>query len=378
MTRRFGRTSWLATLALAAFACGCSGGRTKSLADQTRASAGPGEFRIGVMTGAAARHPDEFRAGQQLAKQFGARVRHITYPDDYAQEQETIVAQLTGLAADPDVRVIVVGQAVPGAVDAARRIRELRPDVLIGFVSPLEDAALVNGACDLAVGVDEPARGRAIAAEAAAMGARALVYYADPADSSRAPLVRRGETMRIEAAKLGLPFETITVPDGGAHAVERFYDTDVPRALATHGAATCFFGADRDADAALLRAALEHGGYIAEGASPSPLAVADALGADVAAEHADDATFVADANRHAVAARGRAGHFGAWVAPPDQVAIVAVANLLVDAVEKGADYRDRATVLTYLREQAGPVVRLRKFDEASGNQYYMTLEHVVY
>ena len=374
-----GRTGWLAVLTIAALvAFGCSGGR-QSPVDQMRASAGPGEFRIGIMTGAAAHHADEFRAAQQLAKKYGARVRHITYPDDYELEQETIVAQLTGLAADPDMRVIVVGEAVPGAVEAAQRIRMLRPDVLIGFVAPHQDAALVNGACDLAVGVDQAARGRSLAAAAVAMGVKTIVYYTAAGDSLEPPLARQRALMNTEARQRGLAFEGVDQPAANGHALDQFYDADVARALAAHGAATGFYATDPAAEGALIRAVLGHGGYLIEGADPSPLAgLADALDASVPAERADDPDFVAGENRRAAAAHDRAGHFGAWSESPDMIAIRAVTNVLVDAVEKQVDYRDRATVLTYLRVEAGPDVKLRKFDEASGNQYLMTLAHVVF
>jgi hypothetical protein len=72
------------------------------------------------------------------------------------------------------------------------------------------------------------------------------------------------------------------------------------------------------------------------------------------------------------------GHFGAWSAPPSMVAIRAVTNLLVDAADKRADFRDAATLLRYLRDEGGPGVRIRKSDGPSGNQYLMMLDQVIY
>jgi len=131
-------------------AAGCSNRQTGT-ARETQGAAGPESYKIGLMTGAASSREDEFRAGQQLAKKYGRRLVHVTYPDDFLQERETVTAQLSGLAADPAVRVIVVGQAIPGSVEAARRIRQQRPDILIGFVEPYEDPVLVDEACDISV-----------------------------------------------------------------------------------------------------------------------------------------------------------------------------------------------------------------------------------
>ena len=59
-------------------------------------------------------------------------------------EQETVIAQLVGMADDPEVKVIIAAQAIPGSLPAVRKIREKRPDILIAFIEPHEDPAMVN------------------------------------------------------------------------------------------------------------------------------------------------------------------------------------------------------------------------------------------
>ena len=135
---------------------GCSD-RADSTSTQDRPEARP--CRIGIMTGTVAQNHGDFRAGEQVERNFAGRVLHVTYPDNYTIERETVVAQLAGLAADPEVRVILVGQAVPGSSTAARRIRDARPDVLIGFVGPHEDPDVVSRACDIAIRSDPDAAG---------------------------------------------------------------------------------------------------------------------------------------------------------------------------------------------------------------------------
>ena len=139
----------LAAAALAATLAGCS--REPSTAKPARSAE---SFRIGIMTGTAARDEEAFRAGEQLERAYAGRVQHITYPDNFTSESETVIAQLAGLAADSAVKVIVVGQAVPGSVDAARRIHATRPDVLIGFAGPHEEPDSVEKVCDIAVRLD--------------------------------------------------------------------------------------------------------------------------------------------------------------------------------------------------------------------------------
>src|SRR6185436_14405926 len=138
-----------------AFLAGCSAQQSKSPAETPASESGSADFKIGIMTGTVSQSEEEFRAAQQLIKKYGDRIKHVTYPDNFMTEQETVIAQLTGLAADPTVKVIVVGQAVPGSVAAARKIRETRPDILLGFIDAHEDPPIVNETVDLSVQPDQ-------------------------------------------------------------------------------------------------------------------------------------------------------------------------------------------------------------------------------
>jgi len=128
---------------LAAAGCGKQGAQnsaTPAVAAQAAAPSRKIDFTIGVMTGTVSQGEDEFRAGQMIIAKYGAdHVKQVTYPDNFMQEQETVIGQLVGLASDPNVKIIVVGQAVPGSIPALRKIREKRPDIKIAFIEPHED-----------------------------------------------------------------------------------------------------------------------------------------------------------------------------------------------------------------------------------------------
>src|SRR5919198_317585 len=175
MHHRF--TVSLGALTLALALVGCSTQQDHSATGGGAATAPASGFKIGIMTGTVSQGEEDFRAGQQVAKRYGARVTHVTYPDNFMNEQETVIAQLSGLAADPATKVIVVAQAIPGSVAAARKIREQRPDILLGFINPHEDPDVVEQACDIIVRADEPSRGVSIIEEAARMGVKHFVHY---------------------------------------------------------------------------------------------------------------------------------------------------------------------------------------------------------
>lgn len=370
----------ISALALAAF--GCSQ-KTTTTADQTQASASTEGFKIGLMTGTVSQNEEEFRAGQQIAAKYPGRVKHVTYPDNFMVEQETVIAQLTGLAADPEVKVIVVGQAIPGSVEAARKIREQRPDILIGFVEPHQDPALVNEACDIAVQPNQLERGHTIVAEAAAMGAKTFVHYSFPRHMSQELLARRRDLMKEEAARRGMKFEFVTAPDpmaeGGLPATQQFVLEDVPRELKKYGKDTAFFSTNCGMQEPMIKQVLENGGYVSEQCCPSPThGYPGAFGISIPADKAGDIAYVNAENKRIAAEHNMTGHFGTWVAPESMVAMRAVVNLLVDAVDKKADYKDMATVQRYLVAEAGSPVQIAKYDEKAGNQYLILLDHLIY
>jgi hypothetical protein len=78
-----------------------------------------------------------------------------------------------------------------------------------------------------------------------------------------------------------------------------------------------------------------------------------------------------------IAERGMSGHFGSWTQPFDMVAIRAFTALLVDAVDKKADFHDSTTVQRYFEKEAGGPVKMRKYDE-KGNQWLVVMDHIVY
>jgi hypothetical protein len=380
MTRRlFALLALAATLAVLA---SCSGQQGKTPADGATAAA-PGEFKIGLMTGTVSQNEEEFRAGQQVAAKYGDRVVHVTYPDNFMNEQETVIAQLTGLAADPQMKVIVVGQAIPGSATAARKIREQRPDILIAFIEPHEDPPLVNEVADLAIQPDQMERGRTIIAEAKQMGAKHFVHYSFPRHMSQELLARRRDIMKEAAAAEGVQFHFVTAPDpmaeGGLPATQQFVLEDVPRQVHTHGKETAFFSTNCGMQEPLIQSVLKNGGYVPEQCCPSPThGYPTALGIAIPPDKAGDIAYINSENKRVIAEAGMSGHFGTWIAPESMIAIRAATNLLVDAVNQKADPKDMATVQKYMQDEAGTPVAIKKYDEKEGNQYLVMLAHQVY
>jgi len=290
---------------------------------------------------------------------------------------------MVGLASDPEVKIIVAGQAIPGSVAAARKIREQRPDILIGFIEAHEDPAIVNETADVAIQPNQLARGISIIQEAKAMGASTFVHYSFPRHMSQELLATRRHIMEQEAAKQGMKFLFVTAPDpmaeGGLPATQQFVLEDQPREIKKLGKSTAFFSTNCGMQDPLIRSVLASGGYVPEQCCPSPThGYPTALGIAVPPDKAGDIAFINAENKRVIAEHHMSGHFGTWIAPESMVAIRATVDILVDAVDKKVDPKDTAAVQKYLEAEAGAPVKVRKYDETKGAQYMILLDHIIY
>lgn len=107
-------------------------------------SIGAADFKIGVVTGTVSQGEDEYRGAEAAIQKYPGLILHRSYPDNFMQEQETTIAQITGLASDRQVKAIVINQAVPGTVAAIRKVREIRPDIIFVLGEPHEDPPIVE------------------------------------------------------------------------------------------------------------------------------------------------------------------------------------------------------------------------------------------
>ncbi len=341
-------------------------------------------FKIGIMTGTVSQGEDEFRAGQMvIAKYGGDHVKMVTYPDNFMQEQETVISQLVGLSSDPDVKVIVVGQSVPGTVAAVRKIREKRPDILIGMVEPHEDPDLVNNTADISIQPDQIARGRTIVTVAHQMGVTDLIHYSFPRHMSMELLARRRDVMRQVCAENGIKFHFVTAPDpmaeGGLPATQQFVMEDVPRQLRQHGPKTAFFSTNCGMMDPMIRTVLTDGGYVPEQCCPSPThGYPTALGIAIPPDKAGDFAYINAENKRVIAEHHMSGHFATWPVPEVMLSIRAVTDLLVDAAQKKADYENLAHVKAYMERLAGVPITMTKYDEKKGNSYLFLVSNIYY
>ncbi len=337
----------------------------------TMAGCGPSgqaaDFKVGIVTGTVSQGEDEYRAAEIMKERYGDRVVHVTYPDNFMQEQETMIGRITELAADPDIKAIVVCQGVPGTAAALDKVRQTRDDILLLVGVTHEDPKVIGEKADLVVDRDEPERGKTIPELAKEMGATKLIHYSFPRHMSITLVSQRRERFKQECENLGMEFIEISSPDpmgpDGIPGTQKFILEDVPLQVKAHGKDIAVFGTNLAMQEPLIRAALEAGCIFPEQCSPGPtMGYPGALGIDVKGM-AGDMNAIMDAIEEKIVEKGGAGRFATWPVALNMTIIQSLVELAFQAVDGQTDLADMTAIAKRLEQEAGNEMFVRQLSD---------------
>jgi len=282
-------------------------------------------FHIGVCTETVTQAEDDLRGAEQLIKEYGTvasggYIKHITYPDDFMSQQETVISNLVSLSDDPLMKVVVTCNALPGVAEAYKRIRAKRPDILLLAALPAEDPLVIQQAADLAVDADFVSRGYTIPWGAKQLGAKTFVHISFPRHMSYESLGRRRSIMEQACKDLGITFAFETAPDPtsdvGTSGAQQFILEKVPQWIkkySPNGEKVAFFCTnDAHTEPLIKQIVANKNAIFVEPDSASPLmGFPGALGLDLTAEKGNFPAIVKKID-DAVKAKGAAGRVGTW------------------------------------------------------------------
>src|SRR5690554_6202991 len=313
-------------------------------------------YKIGVMTGTVSQGEEEFRAGENMKEKYGDMIVLSTYPDRFMQEQETTITNMMAMASDPDIKAIVMVQAVPGAAAAIARVKEMREDILFVLGVPGEDPDVIAEYGDVIIQTNDLARGSQIAQQAKDMGAEVLVHYSFPRHMSYEMLAARRDLMKEEAEKLGLVWVEQDAPDptgdAGVPGTQQFIMEDLPRKVEEYGVNTAFFGTNCSMMEPMIRQTVETGAIFPVQCCPSPYhALPAALGIAVPEDKAGDLDFILseiDAKDDAAVMDGRVA---TWSVPVNMMYVEAGVEYAIEYLEGNTNGKADAEVLTRIMEE---------------------------
>ena len=203
-------------------------------------TADEGTWKVAILTGTTSQGEEEFRAAEKALEKYGPE--HIitdTYPDNFMSETETTISKLVAFASDPDVKAIVMCQAVPGATPGIQKIREMgRDDILFIAGTPQEDPAVISEAADIIMYANEAGQGDTIMEKCAEWGIDVFMHYSFPRHMAMETIVGRYNILKANAEALGIEFVDVTAPDptgeAGTSGAQQFVLEDVPQQAAKY------------------------------------------------------------------------------------------------------------------------------------------------
>ena len=334
-------------------------------------------YKIGVMTGTVSQGEEEFRAAENMKALYGDKIVLSTYPDRFMQEQETTITNMMAMAADPDVKAIVMVQAVPGAAAAVGRVREMRDDILIVLGVPGEDPDVIQGYGDVILQTNDLARGAQIAQQAKDMGAETLVHYSFPRHMSYEMLAARRDLMKEEAERIGLKFVEEDAPDptgdAGVPGTQQFIMEDLPRKVAEYGVDTAFFGTNCSMMEPMIRQTMETGAIYPVQCCPSPYhALPAAMGIAVPEAQAGNLDYILGEIGAKVAEAGMEGRVATWSVPVNMMYVEAGVEYAIAYLEGNTNGKTDASVLTEIMEGiSGGSIELENYGDYDNYFLYL-------
>ena len=307
-------------IALALLLCGAMvlvGCKKKETAQQQSAA----QYHIGVVTGTVSQSEDDLRGAEELIRRYGAVaqggiIQHVTYPDNFMDQMEVTISQITALASDPLMKAVVVNQAIPGTAEAFKRIKEKRPEIILLAGEPHEDPLVIQESASLAISCDFISRGYTIPWAAKQLGADTFVHISFPRHMSYESLGLRRQIFEAACNDLGIKFVFVTAPDPtsdvGVAGAQQYILEQTPQWINQYGKNAVFFCTNDAHTEPLLKQLFAYGGLFVEADLPSPLmGYPGALGIDLSAE-AGNFPAILKKVEDAVVAKGGAGKFGTW------------------------------------------------------------------
>lgn len=303
------------------------------LAFATGAFAEEDNWKIAVLTGTTSQGEEEFRAAERAAAEYPDHIITDTYPDNFASETETTISKLVSFASDPEVKAIVMCQAVPGAKAAFDKIRnELgRDDILLIAGVPQEDPAVISEAADLVFYTNEAKQGDTIAETCAKWGIEVFVHYSFPRHLAMETIAARKANLEANCEVLGIQYVEATAPDptgdAGVSGAQQFILEDVPAKLEEYaGKKVAFFTTNCSMQEPLQAAVLDQpNAYYPQPCCPSPYhAFPASLGLEISVGGDDTVALKAIAEK--LAEHDALDRYSTWASPVNMTIIDVAVN----------------------------------------------------
>lgn len=333
-------------------------------------------WKIAILTGTASQGEEEIRAAERAIATYGAEhIVHDTYPDNFMAESETTISKLVAFASDPEVKAIVMCQAVPGASPAFNKIREMRDDLILIAGVPQEDPKTISAAADIVLYADEIGQGDTIIETIANWECDIFVHYSFPRHLAMETIAARKSVFEANCEALGIQYVEATAPDptgdAGTAGAQQFILEDVPLKMKEfEGKKVAFFSTNCAMQEALQTAVLaQPNAYYPQPCCPSPYhAFPASLGLEALQVGGDDTDalkqIAAKLNEH-----GAAGRFSTWPTPVNMAIIDMAVKYAKGYMDGEITSKNDAAIINEMFQAAAPGAIVKNYTDAENNTY---------
>ena len=233
-------------------------------------------YKIGIVTGSVSQSEDDRRGAEAFQAEYGEdMVTLAIYPDNFTEELETTIQNIVNLSSDPDMKAIIVNQAVPGTTEAFRKIKESRPDIICIAGEAHEDLPEIGSAADRVCNNDFVSRGYLIIRTAHELGCDTFVHISFPRHLAYETMSRRLAIMKAACEEFGMKLVEETAPDPtsdvGVSGAQAYILEKVPEWVQKYGQNAAYFCTNDAHTEPLLKQLVEYGGYFIVADLPCPL-----------------------------------------------------------------------------------------------------------
>jgi len=362
---------------------GCQ--RKPQTASQPASAASDGPFpgKIAVITNTVDQNEEEFRSAEALVKKYGTnKVIHVTWPVNFMAEQEQMVTTVSRLAADRDIKALIINQAVPGSNPAVDKLLETRNDVFIAYAQPQENPPDVAARANLILNINELDQGIPIVQQAKKLGAKNFVHYSFPRHMSIVMLAHRRDQIREECVRQGIQFIDATAPDptsdAGITGAQQYILEDVPRMVARYGEDTAFFSTNCAMQIPLITGVVNSHAIYPQPCCPSPYhGFPSALGIETQrGGQMVDVNYMNGETKRIAASRNMTGRLSTWPVPAAMMCTAASFEYAAkwlngDVPKTGINEGVLAGLMSdYIMEVTGSNISVSMINYAEGGRTY--------
>ena len=234
----------------------------------------PFEGKIAIVTNEVFTNEEVYHSAEALHRKYGAdKIIHRVWPYNHFTDGDLIITVLQEIAADPDLKAVIINHAVSNTNAAVDKLLEVRPDVFVAYCCPYEDPSDVVSRANLSIDYNEQLRGETIVMQAKAMGAKVFAHYSFPRLMAVPAISQRHDIMMDVCEREGLTFVDLAEPDPYGDLVPgmaQFTLEDIPKQVARWGKDTAFFSTNCGMQVSLIVKVIDEGAIFPEPCCPSP------------------------------------------------------------------------------------------------------------